>query len=320
MKRRIARIGAVALVAAVGLFGVGLWFATNALLRPSWHGAGGALTACSPELAQHWGEACGNLRQTRALQFSEVTVPSLNGYALPGWQLSAEENGHGKARGAILLVHGGGCDRREFTRHLAFFLAQRLDVLAIDYTCHGEAPCPTPGLSYGQRESRDVLSAYLHLSRRYESVYAMGSSVGASALLIALPGMPALAGIIAENPMASFQRLVLESPAAAGSPQAFTRGMIQLAMWRGRFDGQLSPEHALKLGGTTPILFIHSTRDGVVSAAQTRDLVEVYAGPKTAWFPEYGDHGRIRDVDPAEYERRVGEFLREAGAAASAKL
>lgn len=320
MKRRIGRIGAVALVALVFLLGVGLWSATNSLLRPSWKGAGGELTKCAPELVEHWGEACGNLRKTRAFQFTEVKVPSLNGYDLPGWEVRTEENGRGPARGAILLVHGGGCDRREFTRHLPFFLGQQLDVLAIDYACHGEAPCPTPGLSYGQRESRDVLSAYLHLSRSYERVFVMGSSVGASSALIALPAMPKLAGVIAENPMASFQRLITESPAAQGAPKTFTRWMIDLAMLRGRFDGQLSPEHSLRLGGSTPILFIHSTHDGVVPVAQTRQLAQEYAGPKVAWFPEHGDHGRIWDVDHGAWERQVSEFLRSSDAAAAARL
>lgn len=58
-------------------------------------------------------------------------------------------------------------------------------------------------MTYGQRESRDVLSAYLYLAGKYEKLYAMGTSVGAASILIALPEMPKLAGVIAENPMVS---------------------------------------------------------------------------------------------------------------------
>ncbi|HMZ37785.1 MAG TPA: alpha/beta hydrolase, partial [Leptospiraceae bacterium] len=48
----------------------------------------------------------------------------------------------------------------------------------------------------------------------YPRVYAMGTSVGATSILIALPGMAELSAVIAENPMFSFQRFVDETPAA----------------------------------------------------------------------------------------------------------
>lgn len=301
-----------ALLAVPLLLGTGLWLASNQLLFPAWKGATRDLAVCGPELAAHWGEACGNLRRTRALAFSEVRIPSLHGYALPGWLIRAEENGGGPARGAILLVHGGGSDRREVTRYARYFLGRSLDVLTIDLGCHGEAPCPVPGLTYGHRESRDVLSAYVHLAGRYDRVYAMGSSVGAASILVALPQMPRLAGVIAENPMASFQRLIEETPASRSIPRVFTRLLIQLTLLRGRFDGRLSPEHSLRLARSTPVYFIHSTRDELVPYQQTQALAAAYAGPKRTWFPDRGSHGAIWDVDREDYERRLSEFLSSA--------
>jgi fermentation-respiration switch protein FrsA (DUF1100 family) len=47
----------------------------------------------------------------------------------------------------------------------------------------------------------------------------------------------------------------------------------------------------------------------VVSYKQTQDLVELYTGPKTVWFPEKGEHSAIWDVDHADYEKRVADFL-----------
>src|SRR6266851_2548215 len=218
MSRKLKWGGALALLAILGAFGGGLWSASNQLLFPSWRGATKDLSVCGPELAKYWGEGCGNLRTTHELRFSEVKVPSLNGYDLPGWLIGAADNGAGPAEGAIMLIHGGGSDRRELTRHARFYLGRRLDVLTLDVGCDGEAPCPVPGLTYGQRESRDVLSAYLFLTSRYDKVLAMGSSVGAASILVALPEMPKLKGVIAENPMASFQKLIAESPAARSIP------------------------------------------------------------------------------------------------------
>ena len=80
-------------------------------------------------------------------------------------------------------------------------------------------------------------------------------------------------------------------------------------MLRGRFDGLMSPERSVRLSKTTPVFFIHSMRDGVAPPQQTQALAEAYAGPKTAWFPDKGDHGAIWDVDHADYDQRLTAFL-----------
>jgi dipeptidyl aminopeptidase/acylaminoacyl peptidase len=259
--------------------------------------------------ATHLGEGCGNLRQTHQFNFSEVKIPTGNGYDLPGWFIKATDNGLGSARGVIMLVPPGGSDRREETRYIQFFLNQKLDVLTFDPACYGEAPCPVPGLSYGQRESRDVLSTYIYLTDRYEKVFAMGSSVGAASILIALPEMPKLSGVIAENPFASFRRLIREAPESQSMPGWATDLLIKVAMLRGRFDGSLSARNRLPFAKKTPIFFIHSKADKIVSYKQTQELFDVYTGPKTVWFAEKGDHAAIWHVDHADYEKRVADFL-----------
>jgi alpha-beta hydrolase superfamily lysophospholipase len=216
----------------------------------------------------------------------------------------------GQAQGVILLVHGGGGDRTMETKFIGFFLEQKLDVLTFDQGGQGEAPRPVPGLTYGARESRDVLSTYLYLSGKYNKVYAMGTSVGAAAILIALPEMPKLTAAIAENPLVSFQRLMLETPMSKSIPGWFTSLLIKLTLVRGRFDGLQSAENSLRLAGNTPIYFIHSKMDNIVPYQQTRELAATYAGPKEIWFPDKGNHAAIWDADQAEYEQRLSDFLK----------
>jgi dipeptidyl aminopeptidase/acylaminoacyl peptidase len=312
VKRKVIWIIGILFAVVLVVFGGGLWFASNQLLYPSFKGITNDLSVCKPEAAKYLGEGCGNLRQTRQFTFSEVKIATVHGYDLPGWFIKTAGNGMGPARGVIMLVPPGGSDRRAETRYIQFFLNQKLDVLTFDPVCYGEAPCPVPGLSYGQRESRDVLSTYLYLADRYEKVFAMGSSVGAASILIALPEMPKLAGVIAENPFASFQRLIKEAPESQSMPGWGTDFLIKVAMLRGRFDGSISAINRLPLANKTPILFIHSKADQIVSYKQTQELVDVYPGPKTVWFAEQGEHAAIWDVDHAEYEKRVAEFLNSA--------
>ncbi len=309
MKRKLKWILPAILILVLLALGGGLWDASNQLLFPVWRGITKDLSVCNPETEKYWGAGCGNLRSTHEFKFSEVKIPSTNGYELPSWRIGTSENGKGPAQGAIFLIHGGGSDRREVTRYIRFFLNQKLDVFTLDLGCHGEAPCPAPGLTYGNRESRDVFSAYLYLAGKYQKLYTFGSSVGAASILIALPEMPKLSAAIAENPMLSFQKLIAEFPGAQSIPSWFVQLLIKLTMLRGGFDGLLSSENSLRLIKTTPIFFIHSKADNVVSYLHTQALADLYAGPKSVWFPEEGSHGAIRDVNPATYEKRIADFL-----------
>lgn len=98
---------------------------------------------CTAEAERHWGRNCGNLRDSREFTFSEVRIPSVNGYDVPGWRIKAANNGMSPARGAIMLVPAGGSDRREVTKFVRFLLSQRLDVLSLDLDVRARrhAPC-----------------------------------------------------------------------------------------------------------------------------------------------------------------------------------
>ncbi|MBM9500594.1 alpha/beta hydrolase [Leptospira sp. 201903071] len=73
----------------------------------------------------------------------------------------------------------------------------------------------------------------------------------------------------------------------------------------------MSPFYSLPLVKTIPIFLIHSREDGVVPYLHTKELTEVYKGPKIFRLSDKGNHGTIRDADPIEYERRLRNFLNQ---------
>ena len=124
MVRKLWRL-AVAIVAVVFvLLGIGLWFASDQLLFPAWRGATRDFSDCKAELAKYWGRDCGDLRASHEFKFSEIRLPSVNGYSLPGWLIGSAENGKGLAKGAIMLIPAGGSDRREVTKYIPFLLGR----------------------------------------------------------------------------------------------------------------------------------------------------------------------------------------------------
>ena len=312
--RRVIRIlrwaAPAVIVLGMGFVGFGLWSASDQLLSPSFVGAEKDLSVCKPVTESHWGPHCGNLRETSEFAFDEVQIPLHNNVNLPGWLITTRGNGKGTGKGAIVLVHAGGADRREMSRYIRFYLNDGFDVLTFDLECHGEAPCPVYGLSYGERECSDLVAAYSLLKKSHDKVFVMGTSVGAVAALIAIPNLPGVAGIIAENPYFNFDRLIREAKEAQRAPGFFLNGMIALAKWRGSFSGQQSP--ATVLSGSSarpPILFIHSKADQTVSFHQTEDLAAIYQGPKSVWNPERGSHAEIWDADKKAYQDHIAQFL-----------
>ncbi|TGL34224.1 alpha/beta hydrolase [Leptospira koniambonensis] len=306
--KRILFWSFLAILLLISIFmSFGIWSASNQLLFPVWRD-NQDFSACSPETEKYLGKSCGNLRNSNEFKFDELKIPSTNGFDLPIWKIGAFEKG--KSKGAVFLVHGGGSDKREMTKHIDFFLKRGLDVFSFDFGCHGEANCVTPGLSYGYRESKDVLSVYQYLSEKYDRIYALGSSVGASSILITLPEMPKLTAVIAENPMYNFERLILEFPGTAKDiPAFFSYLLIKLTQIRGNFETSPSPASSLVNTKSVPILFIHSKEDRIVPFQQTQDLANIYKGPKELWLLEKGEHGGAKEINPREYERRVSAFL-----------
>ncbi|TGN20631.1 alpha/beta hydrolase [Leptospira idonii] len=208
-------------------------------------------------------------------------------------------------------VWGKSCGNIRITKQFHFHEVSFLSLNGYDLSCHGEAPCMVPGLSFGNRESRDVLSAYLYLFNKYKNILIVGSSVGASSVLIALPFLRDAKGLILENPMFSFERLILDSPESASLPNWAVQSLIGLVTTRGKFDLLLSPENSLRLSSSVPLFFIHSKKDSVVSYQHSESLSKLYPGMSEVWFPDSGSHGFIWDENRTEYEIRVRNFIRK---------
>lgn len=304
MKRKLKWI----LVIVAAALGGGLWYYSGQLLFPAWRAKD--LSVCDERTLKYWGPACGNLRMSQVYKFQEVQIPSINGYDMAGWLVTTAENGMGPARGVVLFAHGGGSDRREGSRYIKLLLNNHFDVLLFDMGCSVETPCPVPGMTFGHRESRDVTSAYLYLTQKYKTVVAMGTSVGATSILIALPALRDAAGIIAENPMFSFRRFVLETPASPSIvPQWFKGLVIRLAMRRGRFDATANAETSIRIVKGPPIFFLHSKGDKLIPYQHTEELSALYAGPKRLWITEQGEHASLWNADSGVFEKQVSEFL-----------
>ena len=318
------------------------WIFSSKALYPEWGREG--LEDCPGTRGPAWGPRCGNIEHLETYRYTEESFPSEDGsYATPAWHIPAAQpidlGAHWRFSEALpetlagweraaarpvgfrlppgqfaaIFVHGGGADRREGYRFIAFFLRHGFDYYMPDVVCHGRADCPERGLSFGVREHQDVLNLYRVLRARYRGLILAGTSVGSNSILVALPEMDdGVVALAVENPMFSLTRFVEETPAApAVFPTLYRDYLAWMVGLRGGFDRQRSPFQALSgLETGPPVFFMHSREDALIPWEHARDLSELYRGPHQLWILEQGGHARLWNADPADYERRLEAFLK----------
>jgi len=295
-------------VLSVSVFFASLWYFSGRLLYPPWKTA-----SLAEEPPEYWGENYGNLRLQKKIVFSEVAVESENG-RLAGWYVPYYLNmGKSSAlsKATVFFLHGAGADRRQGFRYLKFFLNRGYDVYLFDLSGHGESSFKTAGFSFGIREHKDAIAIFNHLKKKYASVTGMGTSTGASSLLIALDELDGIHAVIAENPFYSPDRFITEIPSITFVPKWYSRMVLQLVYFRGGFTGNRSAGEGVASQSRIPVLFIHSKKDRFIPYRQTLDLYNMYRGPKKLYITEGGGHTVIWDSEPELYENTVDSFLKE---------
>jgi uncharacterized protein len=295
-----------AIVATAAVAGNIFWSASSQILHPPGPGDIGKISGCREPSRAVWGDDCGRLTKRPDIDKQEMTFQSQNGYTLAGWRLRGSSSGPSDK--VLLYIPGGGSDRREASRYVDLALSLGYDLVAIDPACQGLSSCSKPGLSYGARESVDILSVVSKLKQNYTHIVVMGSSVGAASILIALPELD-VAGIIAENPMSSLWQLLRDAPEARDMPDWAITLLVQLTSWRGDFPFEPDALSAISRGDRVPVLLIHSKADQIVPPTHSERLAHAYPGRVTVWISEHGGHGAVWNADPTQYEVKVRDFL-----------
>ena len=239
------------------------------------------------------------------LEASNITFASGSGSLIHGWLSHGSPGG-----GVVLLLHSARNDRREMLSRAEFLRHRGFSVLLFDFQAHGESR----GLevTFGDRESHDVAAAieYLHHQLPNEKVGVIGVSMGAASFVLA-QGRPRVEAVVLESMYATLDEAVanrlrpylgpLGPPfAALVLPQLQPRlgiepGRVRPMDWMARIDA--------------PVLIINGSADNYTPLAEARGLFAAALSPREFWAVEGAGHVDLHAFAPAEYERRVGDFL-----------
>jgi len=221
-----------------------------------------------------------------------------------GWFLA------GQGRGAILLLHGIRSDRRAMVGRARFLHAQGYAVLLVDLPGQGESMAPA--VTFGLRESEGVRAALDWLRREApgQRIGVIGTSLGAAALVLCRD-CPPVDAVVLESMYPTIEEAVEDRlrmrVGALGKP--LSRLLLwQLPLRLGIQPAQLHPIARLP-GIAAPLLIVAGSADLHTTLAETLRIFAAAREPKSLWVVGGAAHVDLHAYAPAEYERRIGDFL-----------
>lgn len=194
----------------------------------------------------------------------------------------------------VVYAHGNAYNRLGALSLLRLLCAGGVALCALD--CAGSGNSGGEFVSLGFHERDDIFAVVDYLRRRalVSRVALWGRSAGASAsLLYAATRDPDVAGVVADSPFASLERLcrelVAKTAATSGSVGLAVGAATEAALavvgasvrHRAGFDlGKVAPaDHVGALQHcATPLLLIHGARDDFIHPDHSRDLLAAHGG------------------------------------------
>eukprot|EP00698_Gefionella_okellyi_P004027 TRINITY_DN1373_c0_g1_i3.p1 TRINITY_DN1373_c0_g1~~TRINITY_DN1373_c0_g1_i3.p1 ORF type:complete len:379 (-),score=30.63 TRINITY_DN1373_c0_g1_i3:86-1129(-) len=262
--------------------------------------------------------------------YENVTFSTSDGVTLSGWFVPGD-----KPEYVVITAHGATEDRRQFLRHLRPLHEIGLSVLLFDCREHGLSEGNGRGVSYSVREHIDVLAAVAFVKRVYhpKAIVALGTSQGASSVLLAAAQSSDISAVIAENPFIGPEHLLsvvvptairtkpkwgahetgvahlITEYVGGNVPTWYINWIIRVTLWRLGASDQHDISKQIARIAPRPIMLLHGTNDTMVPMEHSKQLHELAGFPKELWLAENAIHARLFNMYPKEWERRVTEFL-----------
>jgi alpha-beta hydrolase superfamily lysophospholipase len=235
--------------------------------------------------------------------YADVTFRAADGLRISGWYRPSRNGA------AVLVLHGGGSDRRGAVRHARMLARHGYGVLLYDARGRGDSE-GAPN-DYGWGWPKDVAGAMAFLRGRPDvhprRIGAVGLSTGADVLIEAAARRHDIAALVTDGAAAgSFEdwhRLRGDEAGAVPGWVMFTTLRVLSP------DPPGPPLQDMMRRMRTPTLLVSAGR------AEERDFNVLYdraARPGTRvehWNLPHADHTRAIRQAPAAYERRVVGFL-----------
>ncbi|RNF05822.1 Alpha/beta hydrolase fold protein [Trypanosoma cruzi] len=304
------------------------YFVSEIAIRPPWyHHHPKSTKLTMHNCPDYWNGYCHDPKRDFGLEYEDVSFTSTDRYTLRGWYVPPPAANRRKM--GIVLVHGGGRDRRAWLRHVPFLHKEGYGCLLFDFREHGLSDGNMRGFTYGMKERFDVVAAcqFMRHTYKYERICAVGTSVGGSSVIMAAAIDKTIDVIIAENALLTCATLqdqkIVEMIGGYFSRRTYSKFVLNLfrrtsSLWLNIRIGNKPTKHCQALHcigkiAPRPILLMHGTADELVPYRHSLQLYEAALEPKELYISEDAFHCGLYNTHKEEYEERVLNFLQRHG-------
>ncbi len=255
-------------------------------------------------------------RTAAELDFEDIEFAAPNGDALRGWLVPAPKDAKSIA---VIALHGRGDNRTGALGVLPVLHGLGAGVLAIDMRENGLSAGAGRGMALGIRESEDAVVAAAEMRRRgYEKVIVLGCSLGGASAILAAARGDTIDGVIADSPLASFDRYVAEIAdrrlSVFGVQARWATsiwGSVVVGVTRTRLGLRdfEKPLDVIERIAPRPVLLIAGGRDEVTPPAHAQDLAARAGANASLWIAEEAGHCGASAAAPDAYHHRVARMI-----------
>jgi dipeptidyl aminopeptidase/acylaminoacyl peptidase len=244
--------------------------------------------------------------------YEDVPFSTEDGVALKGWLIKPAHSE--KKSPAIIICHGVGANKSDFTE-LAVLLARRgYFVLTFDFRAHGESGGRRTSLGY--HEQKDIAAALGFIMTRSEidprRIGIYGFSLGGSSAILAAEKSGAFSAVVADSAFTSLRDQARDAITGFYHLPAFPFLHLSIFGYELYFQTHvknISPVSMIGNLAPVPVFIIAGEGDELIPANNGRRLYAAAKDPKELWIIPGAGHGATLAAAGNEYEKRVGAFF-----------
>jgi dipeptidyl aminopeptidase/acylaminoacyl peptidase len=244
--------------------------------------------------------------------YENATFETSDGITLKGWLIKPPEEKPGMP--AIIICHGLGANRSDFT-DLAVFLARRgYFVLTFDFRAHGTSDGSRSSLGYFEQKDVEAAIAFLAMHPRIDRnrIGIFGFSLGGSTAILTAARTGKFAAVAADSAFTSLRDQAHGAITGFYHLPSFPFVNLSILAYELYFQTavkNISPESVIGRIAPVPLLIIAGEGDEMIPAENGRRLFRAAQEPKELWVIPVGGHGGTIASAGEEYNKRVGEFF-----------
>ena len=244
--------------------------------------------------------------------YEDVVFTSGDGVTLKGW-IVKPPHPHPTSP-AIIICHGVGANKSDFTDLAAALSRRGYAVLLFDFRAHGESGGSRTSLGY--HEQKDVVSALNFLRGRSgidpKRLGIYGFSMGGATAILAAASSRGFRAVVADSAFTSLRDQARSAITGFYHLPAFPFLPLAVLGYELYFQTSIdavSPVTAVAGLSPVPILIIAGEGDKLIPADNGRSLYAAAKEPKELWIIPGAEHGGTLAAAGSGYEKRVGEFF-----------